>query len=344
MARYADPTDVTGIYGNAMQTRIRQLSQPNPYAAMLPGMVQNQGQQLTVMLAKKKLTDYMALPDDQKQLPQNKGMAANAALSLGIDPQALLQPKTDPYTLEKMKEAGRISAIDENYAKKAEAAKNAPPKSNFSPAQVGAWVKKIQSGKAILSDIPGGMSANSLRAQVASELGQDVNYDVGKAAIGRAAGVAGASAGARLTEGGAAQMTARTANAANQQLDILEDVSKKFPRSDIQAFNTPIIALDRQKYPEAQNWIFAINSFRNEYASALMRGHMPQEQAQAEVARAIPDNITQAQLESLIPLARKELAALVSGQMTAAQGPLKSKKVQDHSKMSDAELLKALGQ
>ena len=315
------PRDQSDIYLKALDSRLRQMQ--NPYANV-PQAVGQFGQQLTAMQAHKNLSEYLSMPEDQKALPENKQKFYQSAMLMGVDPSKLIsQPtqKVDPITLENTKEKNRetLAGVTAGLKKT-----NAP--TGFTQPQIDSWVTKIKSGKAILNDIPGGMSANSLRAKVASVLGMDQNYDVGKANVGRAAQVAGASAGARLTEGGAAQMTARTANAANQQLDILEDVSKKFPRSNVQAMNTPIIAFDRQTYPEAQNWIIAVNSFRNEYASALMRGHMPQEQAQHEVARALPDNITPAQLESAIPLLRRELAALVAGQMTPASGPTKPKK------------------
>ncbi len=316
---------IADILARGYQQRAPLITQPTGLAAAMPGVVNlaNQGVQAygqakqaqSVQQARQAYANYLSTPPNQRD-PATTQAGIQAGLSLGIQP-------TNPLDAQ-----FKQSEIDRNTAF-ANVLKNKPltPANRFGVGQtfpqpvIDAWVKKIttknpKTGQpyAVLSDIPGGMAANSLRAQVAASLGSVPGYDVGAGAAGRA----GAISSAKFQEAGSPQTTARTANTANAQLDILDEISKKFPRSNVQMMNTPIIKIDSQTMPEAQNWIIALNSFRNEYASALMRGHMPREGALAESAKALPENITPKQLESAIPLLRRELAALSKGQMTRA--------------------------
>lgn len=144
------------------------------------------------------------------------------------------------------------------------------------------------------------------------------NFNPRANSINTAAAKAGASASARLTEGGASQVVARAANSAKEQLDILQEMSDKFPRSDVRFMNTAINAIDSQTYPEAQNWRVALNSARTEYATALNRGNSPTDELMNEARAALPDNITPRQLPGAIATLRRGLDATVKGQMTAA--------------------------
>lgn len=144
------------------------------------------------------------------------------------------------------------------------------------------------------------------------------NFNPRQNSINTAAAKAGASASARLTEGGSSQVVARAANSATEQLDILQEMSDKFPRSDVRFMNTAINAIDVQTHPEAQNWRVALNSARTEYATALNRGNSPTKELMDEARVALPDNITPKQLPGAISTLRRGLAATVKGQMTAA--------------------------
>lgn len=151
---------------------------------------------------------------------------------------------------------------------------------------------------------------------LAQSLMQDPEYNPTTAEINLASGKAGSSASARLTEGGSSQIVARAANSAKEQLDILQQASNEFPRTDLQFMNTPLIAIDKQKYPEAQNWLIALQTARNEWATAQNRGNAPTEALLKEAAVAIPDTITPSQLPGAINKMRLGLEATVRGQMT----------------------------
>lgn len=156
---------------------------------------------------------------------------------------------------------------------------------------------------------------------IAQQVMKNPDYDPTTTNISYGAAKSGAASSSRLTEGGSSQVVARTANSAKEQLGILQQVSQDFPRSDIQAMNTPIIAIDKQTYPNAQNWITAVNSVRYEYATALARGNKPGDQDLSEASKALPDNITPAQLDAVIPLMNNLIDATVKGQMTAVPAP-----------------------
>lgn len=233
-----------------------------------------------------------------------------AMLELGITPPSMRSPHPQLTP----------SQIETNEAAKARgrASVTKPPSpSDLTPEEFNALRQATLRKNNPLA--PSMINFRGPRAKImAQALMNDPNWSPTGAEASLGAAKAGAEASARLTQGGSAQMTARTANAAKAQLSILKEISDKFPRSDVQALNTPIIALNKQIYPEAQNWVLAINSFRTEYASALMRGHMPQQQAMEEANRAIPENITARQLDAAIPLLGRLLDATVKGQMTPA--------------------------
>lgn len=318
---YYDPQSIAPILENASRIQVPLVSSPTGFSQALPALgqlaqsgfdvaAQKQKKQ-SLLAAQQGVSEYLSKVDSGTATQQDHATGRMLMMSLGMTP-----PDTLGIRL-KNSEIGKNDAQASLY--KTNAAK--PPKAaavaDLTPEEDVAWQKAISDHRLAPSQIS---FRGPRRKDLAKQFLSDPTYDATKEDINFYAGKAGAGAGARLNEGGAAQMTARTANAANAQLDILAQVSRKFPRSNVRLMNTPIIKFDSQTMPEAQNWVIALNSFRNEYASALMRGHMPQGEAQAEVAKALPENITPKQLESAIPLLRRELAALVKGQMTRASG------------------------
>lgn len=177
---------------------------------------------------------------------------------------------------------------------------------------------------------------------------KDPNYNPAKSEIEFASAKAGAQAGARFEESGPAQMVARVANSAMEQLDSLQQASDAFPRSNVQAFNTPIMKLDEQTMPEAQAWKIALNSARMEYATALNRGNSPGLENISEAAKALPDTITMKQLPAAIKQLRIGLTNTVKGMTKraapAGEAPKTAAKQSDYSSLSDDELLKKLSQ
>lgn len=309
---------IADILARGYQQRKDLLSQPTGFSNVAPALGQlgaqafqvadQNRQRQSVLQAQQDYAKYLATPPDKRD-PAMSEAGLRGAMTLGYNPappRMMLTPQQ----------------IEADAAAKARGTASAKPTGTdqaLTPDEMkalrGAMTRKE-------NPLPASMiSFRGPRAKLmAQSLMSDPNWSPVSGESGLAAAKAGASAGARLQEGGSAQMTARTANAANAQLDILSEISKKFPRTNVQLMNTPIIKFDAQTMPEAQDWIIALNSFRNEYASALMRGNMPQGQAQEEVARSLPENITPKQLESAIPLLRRELQALVKGQMTRATG------------------------
>lgn len=324
---YYQPQSIAPILERGAAQQVPFISQPKGLSGALPAIgnlaqsgfdvaAQNQKKQ-SLFKAQQVYSDYLSKVDSGTATQQDHAQGRMAALSLGIAPLDTLGINYKNTQIENMR--SEIKARENKPSKGVSVA-------DLSPEEDAAWQKAIKEHRLAPSQIS---FRGPKRKDLAKQFLSDPTYNATREDINFSAGKSGAAAGARLNEGGAAQMTARTANAANAQLDILSEISRKFPRSNVQLMNTPIIKLDAQTMPEAQNWVIALNSFRNEYASALMRGHMPQGEAQHEVAKALPENITPRQLESAIPLLRRELNALVKGQMTPATGKEGSSHPQD---------------
>lgn len=350
---YYQPQSIAPILERGAAIQAPYLAQPSGLSQALPALgslaqtgfnvaAQNQ-KKMNVLQAQQVYSDYLAKLDSGTATPQDHQQGYMAALSLGINPKP---PTTvgmvDPSILSALQGAagvnGPVKGTKENVAglEKVAQLKKKPVTSDQNLTQD--EMRALQ-GAMTRSNNPLPASMISFRGPRAKLMAQSLmsNPDwspvAGESSL--ASAKAGASASARLTQGGSAQMTARTANAAREQLSILEDISSKFPRSNVQLMNTPIIKFDAQTMPEAQNWIIALNSFRNEYASALMRGNMPQGEAQREVAKSLPENITPRQLAAAIPLLRREIDALVKGQMTPATGKEGQGAAPNHSALLD---------
>lgn len=348
---YYTPESIAPILAQSTPTMVSALSQPSGLSQALPalGNLAQAGfdvaRRRSVMQAQADYADYLSKVDAGVATPADHQRGYQAALSLGINPRPIQTGLVSPQILSALQSAagvtGQVPGTKENVAglEKVAALKKKPVTSDqaLTPDEMNALRGAMTRP---LNPLPASLiSFRGPRAKLmAQSLMADPNWSPSPGEAGLKGSTAGAQAAARLQMGGSAQMTARTANAARAQLDILRQVSDKFPRSNVQLMNTPIIAINKQTNPEAQDWLIALNSFRNEYASALMRGNMPQGEAQREVEKSLPDNITPRQLQSAIPLLERELGALVKGQMTPATG-----KEGESSPSSSADLVNKYG-
>lgn len=235
---------------------------------------------------------------------------------LSVYKQAGLQPPTDAQVSSREFQA--VSQLAQNAQK----ASLKPPSAyeNMDGLVEGVHQFVTSGGKEGTdpAQIPG-FGKNSMKAEMLGALNKKYPDDFkGLAAAGRGskAALAGASAAARFEESGPGQMVARVANSAMDQLNDLQKASDAFPRSDIKLLNTPIMKLDEQTMPEAQQWKIALNTARMEYAAALNRGNSPGLENISEAAKALPDNITMKQLPGAIAQLRKGLTNTVKGMTT----------------------------
>lgn len=151
---------------------------------------------------------------------------------------------------------------------------------------------------------------------MAQALLKDPTYSPNAAEGGLAGAKAGASAEASLGKGGKAQQVARSAQSAGMAFDVLQQVSDAFPRSDVQALNKPIMQLESQVYPEAQNWKLAIVETRSQLAQVFSAGGVPDDKAQTEAYQALPDTITAKQLPGAIKTGKELMATRTKGWLT----------------------------
>jgi hypothetical protein len=264
-------------------------------------------QRQSVLQAQQDYAKYLATDPSQRD-PSMTQAGLQGAMSLGYNPA----PPRAPLTPQQ---------IEADAAAKARGTASAKPKvqdQNLTPEEM-----KALQGAMSRSKNPLAASMISFRGPRAKLMAQSLMKDPDWSPVAGEAGLAsakaGASAGARLTEGGSAQVVARVAQSAREQLDILQQASDKFPRSDVKFLNTPIIKLDSQVYPEAQNWLIAIQTARAEYATALNRGNIPSQEQIKESEKALPDTITPKMLPGAIAQLRKGLDATVKGMMTPAK-------------------------
>lgn len=199
---YYVPPSVAPILANAAAVQVPLISQPKGFAGALPGIntaVQGgfdaataQQKKKSVLEAQQFLSSYIAKKNTgQPTTPEEDNQAVQSQFSLGMSPT---MPDANKMAMQKM-ELERGNAQTKLYNTESDVKKNPPPKPTptaFPPAAIDAWVKKLttknpQTGQpyAVLSDIPGGMSANSLRAQVATKLASVPGYDVGSGVAGR---------------------------------------------------------------------------------------------------------------------------------------------------------------
>jgi len=329
---YVVPQSTAQIWQNAAATQVPLISQPKGFSGALPGIgtaiqggldaATSQQKQKSVMAAQQAYSQYLAKVDDGTATQQDHAMGRMAALSLGIQP-----PDTLGMNLKKSEIAKNQAQTGElNALAKKNSNPTAPKGAAFPPAAVDAWVKKLttvnpKTGQpyAVLSDIPGGMSANSLRAQVAAKVSMDPNYDVGSGATGRA----GAMTGTRFNFGGDAQKSARAANTVIMLTGGLQQASNGYPRSSVRWFNTPLNAINEQTGNDAMRFKQYLVDTRSKMATALQGGGVPQAEAQKVIAENFPDTMTPRQVPGAIATVKDIMKTQISGALTpvtAAQG------------------------
>lgn len=308
--------DISGILANGLAQRQQYLNQPKGWGTALPVLgnaVNDIVQKKMQLQAQQDYANFLSLPPDQRQDPQNAMRGYKAALALGINPpiakQAPDQMITDPQVLNRLGYSAPVNMAQARVAGKP----NRPTFSELSSDEQSAINKALDESRLDPSQIT---SRNA--KMLARQFMNNPSYNARQSTMGYKAATAGAEASSRLTQGGSSQVVARTAQSALEQLDLLQKASDKFPRSDTQFMNTPIIALARQRNPQAQQWLIQAQTARAEYATALNRGNSPSKEQIDEATKALPDTITPAQLPAAIQQLRAGLEATVKGQMTPA--------------------------
>lgn len=323
---------IADILARGYQNRKDLLAQPYGISNAAPaiGNLVNTGVQVadqnrqkqSVMQAQSDYASYLAT-DPNKRDPALTQKGLQAALALGYNP---LPASHTPKSVE-----ADAAAKARGAASVPKAAKTDPYA--LTPEEDAAWQKAIKDRKVSPTQIA---SRGPKRKDLAKQFLDNPSYDASKSEIAFKVSQAGQEASERLTQGGSAQVVARVAQSAREQLDALQEASDKFPRADLKFMNTPIIKLAAQGSPGAQDWLIAIQTARAEYATALNRGNSPSETQIKEAEVALPDTIPPKLLPSAIKQLRKGLDNTVKGMMTPATANASAAPIPPHPQDSEA--------
>lgn len=257
---------IAEILAQGYEGRKKYLEQPYGLSNALPaigqtaiagmGVLQEQQKKQSILQAQQDYAQFLSLSPEDRSKPENAQKGYIAAMNLGINPTPAPSVKTPQQ-------------IEAESAARARGTQSVRPSDTvFTPEAIDSWAKKIQSGKAVLSDLPGGMSAKSLRAQVAAKLGTS-DYNVGEAVAKRRFQTGQAAfASSSQVEGPLTYMKSVIPN-----LDRLQTLSDKLPKGQFPIINRATLRVMQESgNPDVVAYATAMTETADQVAKILQGG------------------------------------------------------------------------
>lgn len=303
------------------------ISQPMGLSRALPalggvaqagfGAIEAQQKRRSLLEAQQGYAQYLAKVDAGTATPQDHAVGRIYGMSLGIEQKPMDTP--DPRLMSYFQQKAGIEGAPIRGSKAnigmaetiAKMEKPPIPKTGagvtFPKSVIDSWIKKLTTNNpktgrpyANLSDIPGGMSANSLRAQVAGALGNVEGYDVGQGVISRSGATSESAASGRV-RGGKGSEVASAVGSLHDTIGFARPYVMKLNKSDIpvvnEAFQKGLASIEGN--PDATALLVHMNEMRGQYAQIIHGGGTPTDQDYQEATKVLRGGLNPAGFDAM---------------------------------------------